>query len=579
MIVNAELTRERIGRIPFSARLQNLTPGQVLCTLLLVVVAVVAVYPIIQIILQSFQVSRPGEDVRWAFDGWQSVFSDRSLQTAAWNTVTVALVRQSIALVLAVFIAWLLARTDIPFGRVFEFLFWIAFFFPSLTVTLGWVFLLDPRFGVVNQFLANSGLTALGIGPFNIFSFWGIIWVHLVGTSIAIKVMLLTPVFRNMNSSFEEASRVSGASSFATAIRIFVPLMLPAIVAVEFLALLRSLEAFEIEQILGTPIRFFVASTWIYDTLAQVRPRFDSVAALSVVMILVGLCFVALQRAIVGNRRYTTITGQFQGNVIKLGRMRWVAFAFLCLIVFLIVVVPIVSAGLATFMKKFGFFTIDPWTLNNWSTAFNDRLLIRALQNTIVLALSTAIGSLVIFSLIAYVITRSKFWGRPYLDYFSWLPFTVPGLILSVALLTMFLQPIARPLYGTMFTLVLALMISSMPFAVQNIKGAFSQLSTELEEASFITGGSWWHTYKRIVLPLISPTLVVIGIISFISAGRNISQVALLSNSAIRPLSIMQLDYISEGKYEVAAVIATILMALSLGLALLARKFGYKGVS
>jgi iron(III) transport system permease protein len=230
-------------------------------------------------------------------------------------------------------------------------------------------------------------------------------------------------------------------------------------------------------------------------------------------------------------------------------------------------------------MKKFGFFTAEPWTLNNWSTAFNDRLLLRALQNTIVLALSTALASLVIFSLIAYVITRSKFWGRTYLDYFSWLPFTVPGLILSVALLTMFLQPVARPLYGTMFTLVLALMISSMPFAVQNMKGAFSQLSTELEEASFITGGTWWHTYKRIVLPLISPTLVVIGIISFISAGRNISQVALLSNSAIRPLSIMQLDYISEGKYEVAAVIATILMALSLGLALLARRFGYKGVS
>lgn len=579
MLGNAELAQEREQRPSLLARLQTITPGQVLCTLLLLIVAMVAVYPILQVVIQSFQTSRPGEEARWALDGWQSVLSDRSLQTAAWNTVTVAVVRQTIALVVAVFIAWLLARTDIPGGRVFEFLFWIAFFFPSLTVTLGWVFLLDPRFGVINQGLAAMGLTAMGIGPFNIFSFWGIVWVHLVGTSIAIKVMLLTPVFRNMNSSFEEASRVAGASSFGTAMRIFVPIMLPAIVAVEFLALLRSLEAFEIEQILGTPIRFFVASTWIYDTLAQVRPRFDSVAALSVVMIGIGLAFVVLQRAIIGNRRYTTITGQFQGNVIKLGKMRWVAFGFMVVMVFLIVAVPIFSSLLATFMKKFGFFTADPWTMNNWSTAFNDRLLIRALQNTIVLALSTAVGSLVIFSLIAYIITRTKFWGRTYLDYFSWLPFTVPGLILSLALLTMFLQPAARPLYGTMFTLVLSLMIASMPFAVQNMKGAFGQLSTELEEASFITGGTWWHTYRRIVLPLISPTLVVIGIISFIAAGRNISQVALLSNSAIRPLSIMQLDYISEGKYEVAAVIATILLLVSLALALLARRFGYRGVS
>jgi ABC-type Fe3+ transport system permease subunit len=73
--------------------------------------------------------------------------------------------------------------------------------------------------------------------------------------------------------------------------------------------------------------------------------------------------------------------------------------------------------------------------------------------------------------------------------------------------------------------------------------------------------------------------LVVVGVISFISAGRNIAQVALLSNTATRPLSIMQLDYISEGKYEVAAVIATILLLLSAALALVARRFGYRGIS
>jgi iron(III) transport system permease protein len=68
-------------------------------------------------------------------------------------------------------------------------------------------------------------------------------------------------------------------------------------------------------------------------------------------------------------------------------------------------------------------------------------------------------------------------------------------------------------------------------------------------------------------------------VISFIGAARNISQVALLSNSAIRPLSLMQLDYLAEGKYEVASVIATILLVVSLGLALVARVFGYKGVT
>jgi iron(III) transport system permease protein len=186
---------------------------------------------------------------------------------------------------------------------------------------------------------------------------------------------------------------------------------------------------------------------------------------------------------------------------------------------------------------------------------------------------------MVVFALIAYVITRTRFWGRSILDYLSWLPFTVPGIILSLALLTMFLQPAARPFYGTMFTLVLALVIAGMPFAVQTMKSAFVQLSHDLEEASFASGVTWWQTYRRIVLPLISPMLVVVGVISFISAGRNIAQVALLSNTATRPLSIMQLDYISEGKYEVAAVIATILLLVSAALALVARKYGYRSIS
>jgi iron(III) transport system permease protein len=548
-------------------------------TLLLSLVALLSLYPIAQVFLQSFQSSSPGEAVSWSLAGWQALVAERGLQTAVWNTVNLTLVRQLFALVVGIFVAWLLGRTNVPGRRIFEFLFWLAFFFPSLTVTLSWVFLLDPRFGLVNQLLVSSGLTSLGIGPLNIYSFWGIVWVHLVGNSLAIKVMLLTPVFRNMNSTYEDAARVFGASTFWTMVRIFLPIMLPVIVAVEFLALLRSFEAFEIEQILGTPIRFFVASTWIYDTLAQMRPRYDAVAALAVMLILASLALVTLQRAIIGTRRYTTITGQYQVRIVRLGRMRWVAFGFLVLLVLLAVGVPVVCSITATLMKKFGFFTTSPWTLQNWQTAVQDPLLLRALQNTVVLALSTALASLVVFSLIAYVITRTRFWGRPILDYLSWLPFTVPGIILSLALLTMFLQPAARPLYGTMFTLVLSLVIAGMPFAVQMTKSAFVQLSHDLEEASFASGVTWWQTYRRIVLPLVSPTLVVVGVISFISAGRNISQVALLSNTATRPLSMMQLDYISEGKYEVAAVIATILLLLSAALALVARRYGFRGIS
>ncbi len=594
----------RIGVRPIRLEL-----SAVLMTILLAAVAFLIIYPLVTILIQSFQVSKPGEAARWGLEGWRAVFTEQALQKAAWNTVSIAVVRQFLALAFAVFIAWLLARTDVPGGKIFEFLFWLAFFLPALTVTLSWILLLDPQFGLVNQGIrwlaGGAGLIdpETKAGPLNIYSFWGIVWVHIMGTSIAIKVMILTPAFRNMNSAFEEASRVSGASNIGTLFRIFIPLMLPVIIAVEFLALLNALSAFEIEQILGTPFGFYVFSTWIYDTLYQHIPRYDAVSALAVVFIGASMGLVFLQRTLISNRQYTTVTGQFRSEKMKLGRLKWPAFGFLALMAFIIIAVPMIFSVMGTFMKLFGFFIEEPWTLKQWQTALNDRLLGRALGNTIQLAIGTGLAAVFLHSLIAYIIVRTKFYARGTLDFISWLPIAVPGIILSLGLLTMFLNPAfrqpfppfmdsevvqslfpgAKPwwpngFYGQMITLILALVISGAPLAVQIMKSNLMQLGNELEEASRVVGGNWWYTYRRIVLPLISPTLVVIGVISFIGAARNIAQVALLSNTAIRPLSIMQLDYIAEGKYEVAAVIATILLFVSVILALIARRFGYRSL-
>jgi iron(III) transport system permease protein len=109
------------------------------------------------------------------------------------------------------------------------------------------------------------------------------------------------------------------------------------------------------------------------------------------------------------------------------------------------------------------------------------------------------------------------------------------------------------------------------------LKASLMQMGSELEEASWLAGGNWLRTYRRIVLPLIMPTLVVVALIAFIGAARNISQVALLSNAANRPLSMLQLDYMAQGRFELASVVACLILFLTVGLAVLARVFGYRG--
>jgi ABC-type Fe3+ transport system permease subunit len=244
--------------------------------------------------VQSIQVAPPGQPARYGLDGWRAAFGEPGLRAALVNTFKVTLVRQLLSLPLAVLIAWLLARTDLPGRGWIEFAFWAAFFLPPFTVTLSWILLLDPEYGLVNTWLAK--LPFVGTGPFNIYSFWGIVWVHVLTGSVTVKVILLTPAFRHMNASFEEASRVAGAGGLRTALRITVPVMAPAILSVLLLGTMVSLQTFEVEQVLGLPFRFFVFSTSIYDLLVTRVPRYDAATALSVVILAAMLPLVFAQQ-------------------------------------------------------------------------------------------------------------------------------------------------------------------------------------------------------------------------------------------------------------------------------------------
>ncbi len=548
----------------------------VLCTMVLAVVALCVVFPLVLVALQSLQVAPPGQPARYGLDGWRAALGEPGLRAALFNTLKVTFVRQLLSLPLAILVAWLLARTDLPGRGWIEFAFWAAFFLPPFTVTLSWILLLDPEYGLVNTWLAR--LPLVGARPFNIYSFWGIVWVHIITGSLTVKVILLTPAFRNMNASFEEASRVAGAGTLRTALRITVPVMAPVILSVLLLGTMISLQTFEVEQVLGLPFRFFVFSTTIYDLLVTRVPRYDAATALSVLILAAMLPLVFMQQWLTRGRRYTTITGQFQPRQHGLGRWRVPALLLALALVVIVLGVPVLFALLGTFMKLFGFFHVpDPWTLANWSTVLGDELFLRSLRNTLVLSVGTALATIVVHSLIAYIVVRTRYAGRRLLDFVSWLPFTVPGIILGLALLWLFLGvPFLRPLYGTTTLLIIAGVIAGMPLGVQIIKSGLMQLGAELEEASRIAGASWWATYRRIVLRLMTPTLLAVGMITFVGAARNIGGFALLTTSANRPLSILQLDYVAERKFEEAVVVACIIMFVSLAGAVLARLLGLR---
>jgi iron(III) transport system permease protein len=541
------------------------SPAALLGVAALLALGLLVVYPIGVVVAQSFE---------GGVAGWQALVGMASLRRAIGNSLAVTAAVTAITIPLGFGIAWLLARTDLPGRDQFEFLFWLAYFLPTLTVTLSWILVLDPKYGLANQLLAKAGL-----GPLNIYSFGGIVWVHLVSLGLAVKVILFTPPLRNMNAAFEEAASTVGAGRLRTLWRVSLPLLTPILLAVLIISATRVLEAFEIEQILGPPIGFFVLSTRIFDMINQPAPRFDAASALAVAMLILVLGLILLQQRLAGRRDYVTVTGKFQPRRTRLGAWKWPLFGLMVLTVVLMVGVPLVFAVMGTFMRLFGYFTDDPWTLKHWAVALRQGALLGALRNTIVIGLASAIVGVAAYFGLAQLIVRSRFPGRRQADVVSWLPTAIPGIVLSFAFASVALNvPFIRPFYGTTVVLVLAFVVAAMPLGVQVLSGGLKQLAAELEEACRVAGGGWLRTAWSVTLPLMGPTLLVIGMITFMAATRNVSQVALLSNSSNQPITMLQLNYIADGQLEVASVIGCIGLFLTVALALLARKLGYRSL-
>ena len=543
-------------------------------TILLLVVGFLVLTPLALMILNSFQIARPGQPIVWGLEGWVKAFSTPGIIKAITNTFTLAITRQVIALFIGAFFAWLIARTDLPMKGLLEFFFWLSFFLPALPETMGWILLLDPKYGLLNQGLIGLGIVSQPL--FNIYSFWGIVWAHMGGT-VSIKVMLLAPAFRNLDAALEESSRISGASGWHTFFHILIPVMMPAILVTTILGIIRALEAFEIELLLGTPIGLQVYSTKIHELVTWEPPQFAPAMALSTVFLGLLLVMVAFQRRYIANRVYATVTGRgFSIRRTHLGRWRYPAFALVLSFALVITVLPTILLVTGTFMKLFGFFNIaKPWTLDNWRATLNDPVLLRSLWNTLAIGLGSGIIGVLFYSSIAYVIVKTRYRGRGLLDFLSWLPWSIPGILLGVALLWTFLQTkIFLPIYGTIYLLMVAMVIKSMPFGTQMIKSVLMQLGNDLEEASKVCGGTWVDTFRRVIFPLTMPALITVALVGFISAARDISTVVLLGSGKSRTLSLLMLDFAAGAEFEKATVVAVVIVGLVVGAALIARALG-----
>lgn len=566
------------GNAIASASKPRVGAGHFVVAIILVTLGFFLIWPVLLLLINSFNAAGDWfvEPRRWGLDHWVRAFEQPGVFDSLYNSILIWGLSMSISFPVGVAIAWGLGRTKVPGSRWLEFAFWVAYMIPSIPTTIAWITLLDPDIGLIN--LALRELPFIDGPVFNIFSVEGIVWANLMGHGIAIKVMLLTPAFRNMDAALEEAGRASGAGNLRTMIRITLPLMISPMVLVFSLQTLRIFSSFETEFLLGLPFGFYVYSTKIYALVQDEIPNYGEATVLASVTLLVVMAIIPLQRWILERRRYTTITGSFKPGLVDLGVWNHVIFGLIASLVVLLTVGPMCVLLLGSFMTRIGYFALG-FTLDHWVYVLNDPVFVKSLETTLLISSVAAVGSPLLFSVVAYILVRTRLPGRTLLDMIIWGSGAIPGILSGLGLMWVFLgTPGLSFMFGTIWALFLVVILQGNTTGVNMMKGAFVQIGSDMEEAARAAGAGWFRTYFRIWLPLLMPTLVLLAVHNFVIAAGATGNIILLASRDTLTLSLMALELSTVGvsNREAASIVSIVILLLTVVVAVGVRAVGLR---
>jgi iron(III) transport system permease protein len=539
----------------------------------LAIVALICILPVAVIILGSFSEGNPFNDFRPSFDPWmRAIDSSQTLRSIGFSFLLC--LRVPVGLLISFVVAWYLARNDVFGKRTIMYALWLAFFLPILPATLGWILLLDPNYGLINV----AATSWLDISVLDIYSLAGITWVHLTLSTIPIMVILIEPAQRAIDISYEEAATMSGAGTLITLGRVSVPLVAPTLLTAFIAGVIRTLEAFEVEQVLGVPAGILVYSTRIFNLLRISPPDEPQAMALStfflVILFVLVLCYrLLLLRA----QMAATLTGK-GARLRPHARTRgsYAVSALLFVAIAATVVLPFAMVAMSSFSALFGFFNLEhPWTTAHWSDVLRSPAFASALRQSLVTGVVVALLGTLLYLALGWFLARNSLRGKSALSLAIWLPWALPGVLLGTAFLLVFLNvPGLRLLYGTAAALIVVLIVQGLPFATHMLEASIGQISRELEEAALMSGATSLQTVRRITAPMIAPMVASVFIISFMTAMKDVSATVLVATPGTQTLPLLLFGYATSGRLEDASVVAVVTVLIATLMALMATRVG-----
>jgi len=519
-----------------------------------------------------FEVVAPNQGEALALLG--RTLSSNTVWTATLHSLIIGIGGTVLAVVSGVGVAVIVSLSDMRARSIFIFLYITPLLIAPQVIALAWLQL----FGPASPLLKMLGLAPPMGSPNPLYSPLGIIL--LLGLQYSPLVFLIVRAgLRKMPRELIEAALSSGANRWRVLADIILPLSMPAIISASALAFVSCIGNFGIPAFLGIPANYLVLPTLIYQRLAGGGPAvLSEVAVLSLMIGVMASLGLVAQNCLARRRDYRITISSTPACLFELGRWRLIIELSMLGLVALLLFLPLAGLFLTSIVPAYGAaLTWENVTLDNYAfVVFSHAATARAFVNSFGLSLLAALLCVVVAVALGRVMMLKQNGWRTLLYFAIEMPYALPGVVLAIAALLIFLKPIpviGFHIYGTLWIILYAYLARFLILALRPTMAGLQQIDPALEEAAAIAGAGVVTRLRTIIFPLIAPVTLAGGILVFLTALCELTVSALLWASGSETLGVVIFSFEQAGDSSYAAVVSLLIVMVTILLMLTTNLF------
>ena len=508
-------------KVPLKTRLARMTPGQmimfgILAAIFIWFIMACMILPILNLLKTVFF-----EGGKLSVDAFQKLLKSPRAMKALRNSfilaptlsITVGFVGISLVLITEYF--------DIKGSKILRLGYLTTLIYGGVTLVSGYKFIYSNT-GVLTNLMASI-FPNMNRNWFT--GYWAVLFV-MTFSCTSNHMIFLRNAMRSVDFQTVEAARNMGASQWYILRRVVLPVLLPSLFAVTILTFITGLCAMSAPLLVGGK-DFQTINPMIKQFADMTTTSAKSLSAtLSLVLGLATMILLAILTAIERRGHYMSVS-KVKTKIVKQKITNPVVNVLVHIyayVLFVIYVIPVVLIVLFSFsdsahiqMRQLDFST---FSLQNYVQLLSQNTAYRPFVVSIVYSAlaSIIVGALVIVAC-HYIQKRRNSVSATALEYSLMLPWLLPSTMIALSLMLAFNQPrwymFNQPLIATLQLLLIGYIIVKLPFTMRMTKAAFFGLDDALEDASRNLGASGLYTFRRVIFPVLLPTVLAIAALNF----------------------------------------------------------------